>query len=226
MKYSGIIFDFNGTLFWDSEKHVDAWRFYSKKLRGYPLNIEEIQRIVFGRTNKSIVEYLIGKTEDDEKIEEMVQEKEKIYRDICDCDKSNLKLAPGAVELLDFLVDNKIPHTIATGSEKVNVNYFFEIFNLKKWFDLDKIVFDDGLIPGKPDPDFFLIAAQKIGLRPEQCIVIEDSLSGIESARCANIGKIFAIGTDEKNRESMKNVEGVDYVISNFYEIDKDIFLV
>ncbi|HEY5585889.1 MAG TPA: HAD family phosphatase [Ruminiclostridium sp.] len=223
MKYKGIIFDFNGTLFWDTELHIKAWRFYSEKLRGYPMSDGEMKHKVFGRTNSSIVEYLLGKGSSKEIIDSMVQEKEKIYRDMVDADLENVSLAPGAESFLDFVVKNNIAHTIATGSERVNVNYFIEIFKLGKWFDPSKIVIDDGFLPGKPEPDIYLKAAQVIGVTPKECVVFEDSLSGIESARRADIGKIIAIGPKDTHGD-LASLAGVGAVIHSFDEIDRSVF--
>lgn len=63
-RYKGVIFDFNGTLFWDSKMHLEAWREYSKNLRGTAFTDEEMREYMFGRTNEDIVKYLIGKQPD------------------------------------------------------------------------------------------------------------------------------------------------------------------
>jgi len=139
-KYKGIIFDFNGTLFWDSKMHLEAWREYSKKLRSYPFTDDEMRKYMFGRTNEDIVKYLIGKQPSKELVEKCQNEKESVYRDWCRKDKDNFKLAKGAVEFLDFLKENNIPRTIATMSEEQNVQFFIEGFNLEKWFEPEKIV--------------------------------------------------------------------------------------
>lgn len=223
MKYSGIIFDFNGTLFFDSDKHEEAWRIFSKKLRGNSLNAEEEQNFMHGRTNRSIIEYLLGREVDDETLFRLSEEKEQIYREMCLKDKTNFNLAPGAVELLDFLKEKQISYTIATSSGKTNLLFYMKNLKLNKWFDLDKIVFDDGSILGKPEPDIYLKAAAKINLKPQECIVVEDSASGIEAAYRANIGKIIAIGPKSKH-ENLKKLNGVDCVISDFSEFDGSIF--
>ena len=57
----GIIFDFNGTLYWDSQLHYDAWREYSALLRETPFSDEEMRDKMFGHTNADIIEYLIGR---------------------------------------------------------------------------------------------------------------------------------------------------------------------
>ena len=78
--YKGIIFDFNGTLYWDSAKHKQAWREYSKILRGTPFSDEEMLKYMFGRTNEQIIKYAIGKQPTPEMVEKLGQEKEAVYR--------------------------------------------------------------------------------------------------------------------------------------------------
>ena len=108
-------------------------------------------------------------------------------------------------------------------SEWDNVEFYIKEFNLEKWFDINKIVYSDGTIPGKPAPDIFLIAAEKIGLAPKDCIVIEDAIAGINAAKSAGIGKIIAIASLEPI-EFYKKIEGVSKIIKNFEEINKSIF--
>lgn len=221
--YKGIIFDFNGTLYWDSRKHKEAWVEFSKKLRGTPFTEEEMLKYMFGRTNEEIIKYAIGKQPTPEMVERLGQEKEEFYRQMCLKDKENFHLADGVVEFLDFLKENDIPRTIATMSDKVNVDFYIEHFNLAKWFDLDKIVYSDGIIPGKPAPDIYEIAAKNLGLKTEDCIVVEDAISGIESARAANIGKIIAICSEE-SPELYKSIPAVSSIINNFRDFDKTLF--
>lgn len=221
--YKGIIFDFNGTLFFDSEKHQEAWREFSKRLRDHAFTDEEMRDYMFGRTNEDIIAYLIGKKPSPELVKSFAKEKEAVYRDMCRKDSENIKLAPGAIEFLNYLQENNIPHTIATMSEKDNVDFYIEEFKLAKWFDIDKIVYADGTIPGKPAPDIYIKAAEKLGLKPEECIVIEDAISGIESAKNAGIGKIIAIASME-SEDLYKKIPAVSQIIKNFNEIDRNIF--
>ena len=223
MKYKGIIFDFNGTLLFDSEKHLEAWRDYSKILRGTAFTDEEMRKYMFGRTNEDIIAYAIGRTPEPELVERLGEEKEALYRDMCRNDRENFHLAPHAEEFLDFLCANNIPHTIATMSEKSNVDLYIEELHLAKWFDVDKIVYSNGLIPGKPEPDIYEIAAQNIGLAPKDCIVVEDALSGIDAAKNAGIGKIIAIASME-DPKIYENIPYVGQIITDFSQIEKDIF--
>ncbi|MCM1339609.1 MAG: HAD family phosphatase [Muribaculaceae bacterium] len=223
--YKGIIFDFNGTLFWDSHLHKQTWREYSKKLRGTEFTDDEMLKYMFGRTNEQIIRYAIGKQPSPEMVEKYGQEKEALYRQMCLDDPKNFHMAEGVEEFLDFLKDNNIPRTIATMSDKGNVDFYIKHFHLAKWFDIDKIVYSNGKIPGKPAPDIYEIAAKNLGLNPKECIVIEDALSGIESARAAGIGKIIAICSEEP-RELYESIPCVGGIIKSFKEFDRDYFLV
>lgn len=224
MNYKGVIFDFNGTLFWDSAKHKQAWREFSKILRGTPFSDEEMVKYMFGRTNENIIKYAIGKQPTPQMVEKYAQEKEACYREMCLKDRENLHLAKGAEKFLDYLKENNIPRTIATMSDKPNVDFYIETFNLERWFDIDKIVYSDGKIQGKPAPDIYEIAAKKLNLQPAECIVIEDALSGIESARAAGIGKIIAICSEEPP-ELYKSIPCVSDIIRDFDEINRSIFV-
>ncbi len=219
----GVIFDFNGTLYWDSQLHYDAWIEYSKILRGTPFTKEEMRDNMFGHTNEDIIEYAIGKKPTPEMVEKYAKEKEELYRKRCLKDRANFKLAPGAEEFLDYLKSNNIPMTIATMSEWDNVEFYIKEFNLARWFDIDKIVYSNGKIPGKPAPDIFLIAADKIGLAPKDCLVFEDAIAGINAAKSAGIGKIIAVDSLEPV-EFYQNIDGLSAIIKDFREVDKNLF--
>ena len=214
MSYNGIIFDFNGTLFWDSELHMEAWREFSRRLRGTSFSDEEMLKYMFGRTNEDIIAYAIGKRPSPELVEKFAVEKEQVYRDMCKLHPEIFKLAPFAEEFLNYLKESNIPRTIATMSEKDNVDFYIKEFHLEKWFDVEKIVYSDGIIPGKPAPDIYLIAAKRLGLAPQNCIVVEDAISGINAAKNAGIGKVVAIASMEK--PDFYSDLGVDLIITDF----------
>lgn len=218
MNCKGVIFDFNGTLFWDSEKHETAWKEFSKELRGRELNEEEFKTQVHGRTNELILKYIMGDNLEVEKLEELSKGKEKLYRELCKKDEETFKLVPGASKFFDYLKENHIPFTIATASIKENVDFFVDSFNLNKWFDSNKIAFDDGNTKSKPDPDIYLKAADLLGVDIKECIVFEDAISGIKSASNAGVREIIVIdGLGEK--ESFKELKNVTKIIKDFNEL-------
>ena len=219
-RFDGVIFDFNGTLLFDSKMHLEAWREFSAKLRGTPFSDKEMREHMFGRTNKDIIAYAIGKIPDDKLVKELGDEKELLYRNRCRAMGEKCTLAPFAEDFLNYLKENNIPRTIATMSNKDNVDFYIEHFNLEKWFDIDKIVYDNGKIKGKPEPDIYLKASENLNLSPTDCIVIEDAVSGIKSASNANIGKIVAIASMEPI-ELYQAMPEVNLIIKDFHEFDK-----
>lgn len=218
MKYKGIIFDFNGVLWWDVRLQSQSWKEYSSKIRGYPLTEEEMSVHVHGRNNRHTLSYLIGHDLEGEELFEITQGKESKYRELCLAEKDNFKLSPGATQFLDYLKSHQIPRTIATASEKDNVDFFVTHLHLDRWFDVSKIVYNDGILPGKPEPDIYLKACANLDLEPNDCIVIEDAKSGIQSARVAGIGKIIALGPKSKHK-ALLTLEGVSEVVEDLSQI-------
>ena len=194
---AAVIFDFNGTLYFDSHLHIEAWKRFLK-LHNFPsMTDEQFKEKFLGRNNAEIMEMLHGRTLPPDKTDALAEEKEAIYRDICRERPDELKLVAGAEAFFDALKAHNIPFTIATGSGKSNVDFYFDVFKLDRWFDYSRVVYDDGTLPGKPDPAVYLKVTALIGEDPADCMVFEDSFSGIHSAHNAGIGRIAAISLPE-----------------------------
>lgn len=209
----GVIFDFNGTLFFDSDKHVLAWGRISKEIRGYGISDEELQQHFYGVPNNRAIEYLLQKECDEEELNKYSELKEAYYREFCRADKASFHLVAGANELFDTLLRKEIPFTIASASIKPNIDFFVESFDLGKWFDPEKIVYDDGSYENKQK--MFLHAAEVIGVPLEKCLIFEDSESGIRDAYAAGCRSIIVI--DSMNvAEKYEGKDGVIAIVKDF----------
>lgn len=197
----GVIFDFNGTMFLDSPLHERAWIEMAAKLRPQPLGVEEFYANLQGRTNLQIITYLLGREPSSAELNDITEEKELLYRTRCAAPDGLHTLAPGVEDFLNQLITTDLPFTIATGSYKPNVDFYFSHLGLAKWFNINNVIYDDGTYPGKPHPDIFLKAASKIGVKPSECVVFEDSYAGIRSAVAAGIGRIVTV---ERTLDSQK----------------------
>ena len=223
-RYKSVIFDFNGTLVFDTANHDRAWKIITSKYREKPFSDEELEKNIHGRTNKAIFEYITGRELNAAEVDKFSTEKELIYQKLCREDK-NFRLIRGAEDFLNYLRDNKIPRTIATASNRMNVDFYVEMLHLERWFDLDKIVYDDGTLEGKPSPDIYEKAAKILQTKPEDCIVFEDAILGIESASRAGIGKIIAVVGDKSKQLSGEEKFGVKERIENFSDFDRNKLL-
>ncbi|MGE5225152.1 MAG: HAD family hydrolase [Omnitrophica WOR_2 bacterium] len=220
MKYRGVLFDFNGVLLWDSPIHSDVWKQFAVQVRGQPLTDEEVAVHVHGRNNRYTLEYLTGNPLSDEEAARLSIQKETLYQQRCLELGKDYRLSPGAADLLDFLAEHAVPRTIATASVKYNVDFFFRQLVLSRWFDPAQIVYDDGFTPGKPQPDYYTKAAQKLGLDPAECVVVEDSRSGLRSAFAAGAGYIIALGPAGEHAHLLQ-IEGVNEVIESLVDFPR-----
>ncbi|MBR3834874.1 MAG: HAD family phosphatase [Lachnospiraceae bacterium] len=220
----GVIFDFNGTMFFDSEKHIKAWTMYIEELTGEELTEKEINRYVKNMSGRQLIEYYLGYDISDDMYEQLSEEKENIYRRLCIADKDNLHLAPGLEKFLDYLAEYNIPRTIATTAPMSNVMFYFETFDLYRWFDTDKLVFHDKRLRDKPFPDQYLVACKMINKEPGKCMVFEDSESGIKSATAAGIKYIIGVSGDNPMLDATA-YDTVKVVIKDYEELGQDFDL-
>ena len=216
--YKGVIFDFNGTLFFDNEKHVLAWNEISRILRKRDISEEELHTKFNGTPNEQNIRYMMEGTASEEQVEEYSQLKEALYRKYCAEDQETFHLVAGVYEYFQLLKDRGIPFTIASASIKPNIDFFRESFGLDEWMNPDNIVYDDGTYENKIAK--FLYAAERIGISIEETLIIEDSFSGIRSAYAAGCRKIIAVCEKEKEAE-YENLPGVIGTMQTFEQIGK-----
>lgn len=213
-----FIFDFNGTLFLDAEIHRAAWKRFMAE-RGRSITDEDFDRYMYGPTNTVIFRHFFPGISDDE-IVRLAGEKEAVYRRIVLDDPALKPLAPGAPEMLDMLAERGIPCAIATASIRANVDFYLNDLGLDRWFDIGRIFYDTGDIPGKPDPAIYRLAMDQMGFRPEETTIVEDSLTGIQSACGAGAGRIIAIDTTV-GPDALLRMPEVDEVIHDFHGFER-----
>ncbi len=218
-KLKGILFDFNGTLFFDTDQHEQAWREYVHHLCGREITDDEFRYCIHGRTNADILKYFLHSGLTDREIERHAEAKEDIYRRLCMKMGDQLHLADGAYELLDMLKAAGVRMAVATSSGRSNTQFYIKRFDLWRWFNQNTLIYNDGSIPGKPAPDIYVTAAGSIGLEPSDCVVFEDMPSGIESAVAAGAGSIMVVASS-LSHEFLSSLGGVDEVISDFRDAD------
>ena len=206
-KAKAILFDFNGTMVFDDKEHKQAWDHFSMKYRGKPVASEEMEQ-AHGRPNKQIIQLILGDMSESES-EKLSSEKEAMYREVCRSEGKDYHLVFGLEELLEEAKQQGILMTIASASIKPNIDFFVEHFQLDRFFDSAKIVYDDGTHADKTT--MYQKAAQAIGVKLEDCLIFEDSLSGIQSAIKCNPAKLIAVSGSNKslNYQSFPQVKQV-----------------
>ena len=221
MSVKGLVFDFNGTLFFDSELHLIAFSecFTSRGMT--PLDRDFVIKNIFGQQNEAIYRTYFNPTPSKNELRSFSKEKEGRYFELCRSSEGYDRLCTGAEEMLDYLKQNSIPYCIATGSEYENVEFYIEHIGLDRWFSLDDIVYTDGSFRGKPEPDIYRIAAARLGLSPDEIAVFEDGTAGLMAARDAGVKTLFAVHERTLPSPIVNGIKVCDelYDFSNWKEI-------
>ena len=213
---TAVLFDFNGTLLFDTPLQERAWQQYLRATTHRHFTNEELQHHVYGRNAQEIFRYVTQKEFSMEEIFLMEEEKEQIYRAMCLQDPA-FHLAQGAEAFLDRLVQEGIPRTIATASARPNTRFFYEQLHLERWFSWQDIIYNDGSFKGKPAPDIYLLAAQVLHQDIHDCIIFEDSYSGIQAAK--NAEAKIVIGVASQLEPQILIQAGADRVIHDYTEL-------
>lgn len=206
--FSAAIFDMDGTIINNNQFHVDAFVLFGK-LRNLEISETYFYQKIIGRTNLQIMSELFSGISEIE-ADLLGEEKESIYRNVYD---SNIKEVEGLTAFLTQLQHQKIKLAIGTNGPSSNINWVLEKLKLQDFFNIR--VNTEMNLPGKPNPAIFLKAAELLNTKPENCLVFEDSNTGIKAAKAAGM-KVAAILTTHKKEELLP----CDYYFNSFSEID------
>ena len=213
-----VLLDFNGTLFFDSGFHAEAWAKIYREL--HPNEDEGPDGSFYlGPRNDVLIEKIAPWLTPQER-QEVSRHKEALYRNICKENPHHVQLVNGAVEFLNKLKEEKIPFILASASIKDNIDFYFETFALERWFDKEITVYDDGSYADKGE--MHKEAAKRLGFELSECVVVEDSVSAITHAKENGAGCIIAIGNEEAKEKAVQL--GANYFIHDFTEIDFEWF--
>ncbi len=205
MKKIGIIFDMDGVLINSTPFHKLAIHQFCAKYNKN-LSEEELRKYIWGRTNREWIGHLFENKITDAQIQQYAEEKENLFRNLYEKDIVELK------GLTSFLTHLCLEHTaiaIGTSAPAANVQFVFKKTGIGHFFDA---VLDETFVTeGKPNPEIYLKAAKVLNFDPKNCIVFEDSLSGIEAGQRAGC-KVVGVMTTHTAEE----LKHTDYVIDDF----------
>ena len=191
----GAVFDMDGLMF-DSEKLVfENWKKMLTEL-GYEYNIEIFKNTIGLRTDETKRYYNSLYTEGFDYDALKIRSRKMFFDRI---EREGVPIKKGLYELLDFLKQNNIKMAVATSTSRQSCERMLKKSGVYPCFD--EIICGDDVTQGKPHPEVFLKASERLGVNPENCIALEDSINGIKSAFSAGMITImvpdFLQPTDE-----------------------------
>ncbi|MGV9202728.1 MAG: HAD family hydrolase [Promethearchaeia archaeon] len=205
-----VIFDMDGVLADTGPIHFESWKKMAEE-QGAKFTKDFFEE-TFGQQAVTITRKLLGDEYTQEKIEELAERKERYYREMV---QGQLEPLPGVMDLIETLDQKGVKLGVGSSGAAANVNLLLTGLDIKDYFDV--IITAEDVEKGKPEPDVFLQAAQKVSVKPRNTIVIEDAPVGIEAARRASM-KTIALTTTH-NRKSLIEadlvVENLKYVSIN-----------
>ncbi|APV45205.1 tRNA threonylcarbamoyl adenosine modification protein YeaZ [Dehalogenimonas formicexedens] len=204
----GVIWDMDGVIIDSADLHFQAWRETLAK-HGVRMDREEFEQ-GFGRRNDDIIAGIIQRPITPEEVSAIGREKEAAYRRMV---KGNARFFPGVLELMSSLKEGGFKQAVASSAPADNLALVVAEMKLEPF--LSATVDASGVSKGKPDPEVFLKAAERLGLSPGSCLVIEDAVAGVEAAKRGGMAVVAVTNTHPREK-----LAAADLVLSSLEDVE------
>lgn len=205
-----VLWDMDGTLLDSAEYHWLAWRDQLAD-EGRPITYDEFAAS-FGQRNDTILRGWFGPDLPDAEVARIGGDKEARYRALVQA--RGVTLLPGVRQWLERLHTSGWRQAVASAAPLANIHAIIEALDLASFFAA--LVSAEDVQRGKPDPQVFLLAAERVGVPPARCIVVEDAPAGLEAGRRAGMRTIGV-------RSSHRNLQG-NLVVNRLDELPNNAF--
>lgn len=202
-----VIWDMDGVIVNTEKEHFQSWQYAFSK-RGV-IFTEADFKSRFGMRNDAIVRSIMGEAVPQAEIEQMAKDKEENFAEIV---RNHIKPCPGAMELLAALNNTGVKMAIASSAPVSNIRLLLGTLGILDYFQ--QFVSGREVTESKPSPQIYLFAAQKLGVKPEICIVVEDAVAGVKGAKRAGM---YCIGVTTTNPKEL--LQEADVIVDSLAEL-------
>lgn len=217
-KEIAVIFDMDGVICHTNPYHSLAFREFFSTRNLAPTD-EEFAQHMFGKSNSYILSHFLKRKIEGEELLQLEQEKEGLFRKIYE---PNVEPIAGLIEFINDLKNNGTKIGVATSAPYANLELILSKVPIRNL--LGSIMASEDVKKHKPDPEVYLTSAKNLGISPDQCIVFEDSFSGVSAALNAGM-KVVGVLTSHTKEELppcdlyIEDYKGLSYqVISHLIE--------
>ena len=203
-----VIWDVDGVIIDSAEQHRRAWGQMAAE-HGFTYTDDDFWA-TFGMRNDDIIPKIFGVTER-ERLTLMAERKESLYRELVAAEATAL---PGARELMEALHAAGYRQALGSSAPPANIAVIVELLGLGGW--LDAMVSGEMVARGKPAPDIFLAAAERLGVAPGRALVIEDAPAGVAAAHA---GGMRCIAVRRAGKEDAPGIEAAERVVTTLHDV-------
>ncbi|GAB3809147.1 HAD family hydrolase [Spirosoma humi] len=208
------LFDMDGVLIANTDFHINAWLQFAQQ-HNRPLTRDQYVEHINGRVAADAMAYVFQRPVSPGELIVLTEEKEAIYRELY---RPHRQPTPGLLDFLAALRAQSVKLAVGTSAPQSNVLFTLDELPLRPYFDT---VVDASMVRrGKPDPEIYLTAAQRVGVEPDRCVVFEDALAGIEAGLRAGM-KVIALATTH-TRDELADT-GASLIVDDFTELHVDV---
>jgi beta-phosphoglucomutase family hydrolase len=209
-----FIFDMDGTIVDNMAFHTRSWVAFFER-RGHEIDADDFFRATAGRQGHEIMRSYLGGELSKEDTVLLDAEKEALYRELY---APHLETVAGFEQFIETAQEQDVRLAVATAAPPANIVFTLDGLDLRRHFDA--VVGAADVARGKPNPDVFLLAAERCGAAPEHCIVFEDAPLGVEAARRAGMRAVVL--TTTLPAEAFAEFDNVIAIASDFSALDID----
>jgi beta-phosphoglucomutase len=209
------IWDMDGTLVDTAELHFEAWHAVCREV-GRDFTRADFAA-TFGRRNPEIIQHLFGSRFDDGETARLGDHKEEMYRAVA---RKGVELLPGARALLEGLRDAGFRQAIGSSAPRENLDLILELTRSAHLFGA--VVAMEDTQRGKPDPQVFQVAAQRLNVGPEKCVVFEDAVAGVQAAKAGGMRCVAVRFVAHHPEEALRRA-GADLVVQTLEAVSPEV---
>jgi len=213
MASKAVLWDMDGVIADTAPFHFLAWQKVAQD-RGIAFTEDDF-RDTFGKRNPEIIAEKFSKDISPQEIDSLARRKEELFRRIA---TQSIKPFPGVLNLLLSLRSAEWKMALVSSTPVENIELITHSLEITGLFDTT--VADRDVLRGKPDPEGFLLAAERLGVAPSSCVVIEDAIAGVRAAKNAGMKCIAVTNTHpaERLKEADRVVDSLEIVTVNTIE--------
>lgn len=205
------IWDVDGTLVDTAELHFQAWQIVCRE-KGRDFTRADFAA-TFGQRNPDILRKLFGEHLKAAEIAALGQHKEVLYRTAAG---NGVELLPGVGALVKDLHQAGFAQAIGSSAPHANLELILRLTGIASYFNA--VVGSEDTQRGKPDPQVFLLAAERLGVPPARCVVFEDAVAGVQAARAGGM-KCVAVRCVGHHSEASLRQAGADLVVETLEQV-------